>query len=557
MRHDLFVNYYAYFVFSSSLISDIRDKKITLKLTIGTCREKLIDHYKERTCKVQLKPWDKGSVADVKKIYTVVTMYKKDAHGKNLGEKDKVILQGSVDEIFTTKVNNHLPKRIVVIAGAGKGKTTAVAKMAYDWAHNIQGSAFEHLPLLFILRLRDVNRETSLGQAIIGQLLSDLPDLKPKHLEAFIQLNQQLCWILLDGLDECSGLMDSSNEFSGNIREVLQNRAYPSCRVLVTTRPHLEHEFEKYENALIYAKMEIEGFSADNSKKYIDKFFFNDSSTGNELHVYLSQNDVINELVSTPLFCLMVCYLWREKLLVGIDTQTKLFDSVNQFLWQHSRARSPDYTEEWLSRTIRGLGKVALKGLLEDSNKLVFSPEDFKIVPNVMQNGCELGIISITSSTDVYEEISQRHIEIQSIEFYHKLAQEHAAGKYLAINSSKVKVKWKLSKLDGVMKTKQKCIDSYEHLFRFASGTDDDVCMRIMTNILANHHLETSERYRIILDCSSESPGNEENVSSMVRGCVSQGTITLKSPTVYTVVGMNKLPEVLKAEVDLIQSSCS
>ena len=133
----------------------------------------------------------------------------------------------------------------------------------------------------------------------------------------------------------------------------------------------------------------------------------------------------INELVSTPLFCLMVCYLWRENLLLGIDTQTKLFDSVNTFLWHHSRSRSSKYTSQWLARILHQLGKVALKGLISDSNKLVFRPEDFKDVPNAMRDGCELGVIAITSSSEVYDTISQQIITKHSIEFYHKLGQEH------------------------------------------------------------------------------------------------------------------------------------
>ena len=482
-------------------------------------------------------------------MYTVVTMYKKDAHGKNIGEKEKITLEGSVDEIFTTKVQGMLPDRIVVIAGAGKGKTTAVAKMAYDWAYRVQGSPFESLPLLFILRLRDVSPETSFGQAIIEQLLHDVPDLAAEPLEKFMRSNQKLCWILLDGLDEFSGSMDPSVAVPRNIVNVITNRELPSSRVLVTTRPHLEHEFERNELPRIYAKMEIEGFSYENSKNYIDKFFRKEKATGNKLQAYLNQHDVIYELVSTPLFCLMVCYLWRENLLIGIDTQTKLFDSVNMFLWHHSKSRSSKYTPEWLEKTLHELGKVALKGLLSDSNKLVFRPEDFKDVPDAMQDGCELGIMAITSSNEVYDKTSQHVFTKNSIEFYHKLGQEHTAGKYLAHKTTKIGMRLKISKLDALMRTKRKCISNYEHVLRFASGTNSDICVRIMSGILSNHLLDNGERYRIILACSSESPGLDGDISSMVQGCVTDGVFTITSPTVYTVVGMKKLPGSLKNEV--------
>ena len=522
---------------------------ITGNVTLYSCREKLINKYKTKICKVQIKPWDKGSFEDVKKIYTVVTMYKKDAHGKNIGEKEKVTLAGSVDEIFTTKVHGMFPDRIVVIAGAGKGKTTAVAKMAYDWAYSVQDCAFDKLPLLFIIRLRDVGQESTLGEVIIEQLLNDIPELTPKPLEVFIRKNQKLCWIILDGLDEFNGRFGSTTETSNGIVKVINYNDLPNCRVLVTTRPHLEHEFERDELPRIYAKMEIEGFSNENSNEYIDKFFQNERALGKNLQTYLSQNDVINELVSTPLFCLMICYLWRGNLLLGIETQTELFDNVNLFLWQHCRAKSSKYTREWLSRIEYQLGKIALKGLLSDNNKLVFRPEDFKDKPDAMQDGCELGIIAISSSNEIYDRISDQNIKMQSIEFYHKLAQEHTAGKYLAKISTKVKMALKMSKLDSVMSSKRQCIGNYEHLLRFASGRNNDICFRVITGILSNKSLDNSERYRFILDCSSESLGPAGNVSSKVQGCVTEGAVTLKSPTVYTVVGMQKLPDSLKKEV--------
>ena len=57
----------------------------------------------------------------------------------------------------------------------------------------------EDLPLLFILRLRDVEKDTSLGQAIKNQLLSDVHELSSKQLERFMRTYQNLCWVILDG----------------------------------------------------------------------------------------------------------------------------------------------------------------------------------------------------------------------------------------------------------------------------------------------------------------------------------------------------------------------
>ena len=547
-----------HFVTSNVLYSDIAvhvagipDKVIAGNFTLNDCREKLKHKYKTETCKVQIKPWDKGSIEDVNEIYTVVTMYKKDGDGKNIGEKEKISLAGSVDDILKTKVNGMLPDRIVVIAGAGKGKTTAVAKMAYDWAHDVQNSAFEKLPLLFIIRLRDVRSGSSLGEAIIEQLLHDIPVLTPEPLDNFIRMNQELCWIILDGLDEFRGTLDPSASLNKTIVDVITTRELPSCRVLVTTRPHLEHVFEQGELLRIYAKMEIEGFSTENSKEYIDKFFRSNRTIGNELQTYLHTNDVISELVSTPLFCLTICYLWRENLLREIETQTKLFDSVNIFLWHHCRAKSSKYTEKWLSSTVHHLGEIALNGILGDNNKLVFRPEDFKDKSDVMKDGCELGILVVTSSNDFAGKFpkQKRPNTKLSIEFYHKLAQEHTAGKYLANISTAIKMVFNFSKLDRVMRAKQTCIANYEHLLRFASGTNSDICFRILSGILSNSLLDNSEKYRIILDCSSESPELEGNVSSMVQGCVIEGAVTLKSPTVYTVVGMKKLPDSFKRQV--------
>ena len=192
-----------------------------------------------------MKPWDHNDYAEFEDMHTVVTMVQKDAHGKD--KKKKEILQGSVADIFSTKVNGILPARILISAPAGRGKTTAVAKMAYDWVHRERGSALEHLPLLFVVKFRNTNQLTSIGEAIKSQLLSDVDDLTPEGLESFIRKNQGICHIILDGLDEYAGITSSKRSSESNIVSVVRWEEFPDCRVLVTTRPHLENFFNQAE----------------------------------------------------------------------------------------------------------------------------------------------------------------------------------------------------------------------------------------------------------------------------------------------------------------------
>ncbi|XP_030849404.1 uncharacterized protein LOC105440921 [Strongylocentrotus purpuratus] len=503
-----------------------------------------------------MRPWDQSDYAEFKDMHTVVTMVKKDARGQDT--KKKEILQGSVAEIFSTKVNGELPARILISAPAGRGKTTAVAKMAYDWVHREKGSALEHLPLLFVVKFRNTTQLTSIGEAIKSQLLSDVDDLTPEGLESFIRENQGICHIILDGLDEYAGISSSNRSLGSNIVSVIRWEEFPECRVLVTTRPHLENFFNQAELPRVYTKMWIEGFSQESSREYIDKFFASTSNPcrGHGLKVYLDDQPLINELVKTPLFCLMVCHLWSEERLdTETATQTELLDSVNVFLMHHANARAKskdEITKEELIKIIRKLGKVALAGLIDDSKKLVFTSHDFRRVPAILERACELGILSKTTIPTKMLPLTHNTTST-TIEFYHKLVQEHSAGKYLAAKTKKYMLRLKISKLDRLLRNIEANIGDYENLIRFAAGTDNSLCIRIMETLLSNRFLDESERYRILLDCSSETKGTQQNVSSLVQRCVNAESIVLKSPTVYTVVGMQNLPKQLKRQVRTVK----
>ena len=369
-----------------------------------------------------MKPWDRNDYAEFEDMHTVVTMVKKDARGKDT--KKKEILQNSVAEIFSTKVNGKLPARILISAPAGRGKTTAVAKMAYDWVNRERGSALEHLPLLFVVKFRNTSQLSSIGEAIKSQLLSDIDDLTKEGLESFIRKNQGICHIILDGLDEYAGISSSQRSSESNIIKVICLEEFPDCRVLVTTRPHLENFFDQDDLPRVYTKMWIEGFSRESSCEYINKFFASTSnpSKGQSLKNYLDEQPLIDELVKTPLFCLMICHVWSEGLLdSGTTTQTELLDKVNVFLMHYANERSKSsvkITQEKLKEVIYQLGEVALTGLLDDAKQLVFTPHDFHKVPATLDMACELGIVSKTTG-NITRLPQSNETTSTTIEFYH------------------------------------------------------------------------------------------------------------------------------------------
>ncbi|XP_063957253.1 uncharacterized protein LOC129263146 [Lytechinus pictus] len=529
---------------------DIYSEKISDSLTVGKCRTILEDKYSNQLCKIQMKPWDKDDYAEFEDMHTVVTMVKKDDRGRDIKEKE--ILQGSAGKIFSAKVNGKFPSRILISAPAGRGKTTAVAKMAHDWVHREDGSGLEDLPLLFVVKFRNTSHSTSIGEAIISQLLSDVDDLTPEGLESFIRQHQGICHIVLDGLDEYAGISSSSN-----IMNILRWEMFQQCRVLVTSRPHLENIFSQGDLPRVYTKMAIDGFSKESSCDYIDRFFssrIQQPMIADGLKFYLETNPLIEELVKTPLFCLMVCHLWSVgRLDSETSTQTALLDKVNVFLSHHANERTDGlFTPETLDEIIHKLGKVALTGLLADSKKLVFTPRDFQKIPSVLDKACQLGIVSKTTvSSEHFPQTNETYST--TIEFYHKLAQEHAAGKFLAHKTSSFKLNLKISKLDQVLRKIKRNVGDYENLIRFAAGTKNRLCIRIMETLLTTSYLSESERYRILLDCSSESGVSDGNVSSLVRRCVTSQNMLLQSPTVYTVVGMRNLPRELKQKVVSVQ----
>ncbi|XP_041485985.1 protein NLRC5-like [Lytechinus variegatus] len=407
-------------------------KMITPKLSLDACRKKLIDQY-TRTGKISLKPWDRTSYTDFDDLHTNIDLFAKNK-GQRGGEDGKRIpLPGSINDIFKTKVDGSLPPRILLLGKPGHGKTTLVAKMAYDWATKDGDSPLKDVPLVFALKYRRTRKDTSLGEAIVSQLLGRMKGVTPEEIEEFLSDNDEDCVILLDGFEEFSGSLSTEDEKSSLVELTLFQR-FPGCRVLVTSRPEGKEAFEEADLLFVYAVMEIQGFTKEKSDEYMDRFFKSDPLSSNDLKNYLKGKSEIGCLVEIPFFCMAICTLWQSDLLKSVDSQSSLFDNLLMYMVQHSRSKgnvgglptTRNISAKELQLLICSVGGVAFESFKTDEDRVVFSLKDFEHCQGALDIAVHIGLVSKqTASTEPAVWFEEPPM---IIEFYHKLAQEHCIG---------------------------------------------------------------------------------------------------------------------------------
>eukprot|EP00057_Strongylocentrotus_purpuratus_P023193 XP_011677667.1 PREDICTED: NLR family CARD domain-containing protein 4-like [Strongylocentrotus purpuratus] len=439
--------------------------------SLEECQDTLRKHYEKHLFNVRIKPLDPYYDVDLETLYTTVSLYKQDQNNIPDRPLQKLSLNGSVNDIFQTKVRGSLPERIVLFGEAGRGKTTAVAKMAYDWANKKEDSPLKNVKLLFVFKMRNINAKTGITEAIIT-LLGKKYKKYEKKLEDYIDSHEKDIVMLFDGYDEFSGGLEKCMQNVSDVIDILCQERCRRCRVLVTSRPVRKEDF--YSRKFYYSKMVIEGYSQQHAIDFIDKFFLSNKKKGTELKKYLEEDIVTNEMIATPLFCTMVCTLWNHGYMNGNYTRTKLFDDIMKFLRTHLNAkdeRDIEIKPDLLSDTLVSVGRVAYMKLSNksDLNPLVFNEDDFSEVHDDKVNiSFSLGLLTKNMKTD--SDI------IIHIEFFHKLAQEYSAGRYVASGLDEGKIST-IGFLEVGCKLKE--------IFLFASGTSVLACRNILASLSA------------------------------------------------------------------------
>ena len=454
--------------------------------------------YIEKFSNTRTIPLDAKSVRKLEQIYVNLSLLK----GTSREKQESIVYERVIDIL----ANDPEKTRIAFIGEAGVGKTTLLAKIAYDWA---MGNHLQDIDLLFFVPLREVDENTRFADIVHMYFACEVEETS-KRVEDYARANQSRVMFLLDGLDEYVGdisIADPTDILIG----IMRGDQFKRSPALITTRPwRAEQISSKIELNLRYMRIVVNGFNRNDVKEYIRKYFHDDSASAKSLTRLMTEDSLVaGNMAPYPIFCSMLCNIWaetsRQKELQTIETFAQLFEEMILSLREHWLAKTTfrDY-EQRCSKCLKDIGKIAFEGLL--NNKLTFTDQAFESCEDSMQTGCEIGVIS---SEKGFASSGKGKDRID-VSFPHKLFQEYMAGVYLDSLYIVDKAQfWRL--------VNNKVLPDYQQFrylvyFAVAKGKEDGHCGKPLMESICEEIQDEEFIADVALECqkdSSRSPAVE------------------------------------------------
>ena len=224
---------------------------------------------------------------------------------------------------------------------------------------------------VFLLRLRDVDKISTLSELIISQH-GKLEKADKEFIQSILEgkTNHKVL-LLLDGYDEYT---PGSNQ---HIDRAIQH-SIGNCFLILTSRPGSESEGRTYiyVSKAIRDKMDgeviIEGFNYKNIVKCSTQYL--DSEEKSEAMLRQAKGTRIYDLLQVPIILLMICVVFSEYDSLP-RTRTEIYDRVFEMVIDRTMMKTfPDMyadVKEWLEPLLYALGEFSWKALQEDVRQLL------------------------------------------------------------------------------------------------------------------------------------------------------------------------------------------
>ncbi len=194
--------------------------------------------------------------------------------------------------------------------------------------------------------------------------------------------------IVMDGFDESSQqdyiASDLDEQYPNNVQEqmpvaalcakLIKGRILAGSIVMITSRPD---ESDRMNRIHFDRFVEITGFSEQQVKEYIGKYFQENESMKNTVLDHITRNEELLSFAHIPVLCFLMCsymeYMLKESVstdALSAKTSDLYFEVLNRFVLEHNKKAIPSEV------TLDKLSELAAQLLLE--KRFLFVEEDMK-----------------------------------------------------------------------------------------------------------------------------------------------------------------------------------
>ena len=297
------------------------------------------------------------------------------AHLKQYGQVSGTRVKHCQELFIRTTQEKENPKSILVTGKAGIGKTLFCQKLFRDWANNklflspteAQMPNFKFAYLLTFRQLNLLRGGTFTLKEILNRssILDDQSNISDLLFEYIVNHPEEVL-IILDGFDEFSqpaSISGNSHEkYPNSSREkmpvaalcakLMRGKILGKAAVMVTSRPD---ESDTISGMHFDRKVEITGFSQEEVREYIEKYFRENEIMKNTVLEHITKNENLISFAHIPVLCALMCsymeYVLKESKStedLPISASDLYFEVFNVFREKHNKNEVPHFDETFL-----------------------------------------------------------------------------------------------------------------------------------------------------------------------------------------------------------------
>ena len=304
-------------------------------------------------------------------------------------------------EIFLGMIDDQESANSILVVGkAGIGKSLFCQKVIRDWANNKllqaqEDTGIPNLKFVYLLTFRQLNllenKCVTLREILnFSSVLDDKCNIDDTLFEYIVEHPKEVM-IILDGYDEYS----QQDYIAGNLEEqhpnnarrkmpvaalcskLIKGKILKGAIVMITSRPD---ESDRMGGIRFKRYVEIAGFSSEQVKEYIKKYFKDDENMKNAVLKQVMNNRDLVSFAHIPMLCYLLCFGMEYTLTESgnpddlpvstTNIYTKLVDIFELKHCAESEYRQKEIPEQFkpppvIENTLDKLSKLAAKLLLE------------------------------------------------------------------------------------------------------------------------------------------------------------------------------------------------